>query len=77
MSFKCEICGKGPVAGRTYTQRGIAIKKGGVGLKTTGVTKRRFLPNVQKVRAKLESGSIKTMKVCTCCIRSGRVTKAR
>lgn len=39
------------------------------------VTKRRFNPNLQRVRA-LHNGSIKKISVCTSCIRSGRVVKA-
>ncbi len=50
MSRVCEICGKGPVAGRTISRRGLAKKKGGVGKRITRVNKRRFLPNLHKVR---------------------------
>jgi large subunit ribosomal protein L28 len=76
MSRKCSICDKGPVAGRTYTYRGIAIKKGGIGLNITGKSKRRFLPNLKKVRMVTKKGSIISAKVCTRCIKSGKVTKA-
>lgn len=76
MSKRCEICAKAPVAGRTYTYRGIAIKKGGIGLNITGKTKRRFLPNLKKIRIVTKKGSILTAKVCTRCIKSGKITKA-
>ena len=76
MARKCEVCDKGPVAGRTYTTRGIAIAKGGIGLKITGKTKRKFLPNLKKIRIVDQKGSVKTAKVCTRCIKSGKVTKA-
>jgi large subunit ribosomal protein L28 len=38
------------------------------------VTKRRFYPNLQTVRA-VQNGTVKRMKVCTRCIRSGLVVK--
>ena len=50
MSKKCQVTGKVPVAGKRYALRGIAKKKKGVGLKVTGITKRRFLPNLVKKR---------------------------
>ena len=74
MANRCEICGKGPSTGRTYTRRGLAKKKGGVGQRITGKTKRTFKPNVQRVRA-LVGGSVKRIRVCAACLRSGKVTK--
>jgi large subunit ribosomal protein L28 len=76
MSRKCHVCDKGPTAGRTYTYRGIAISKGGIGLNITGKTKRKFLPNLKKVRIKTPKGGVITAKVCTRCIKSGKITKA-
>ncbi|MBU1062152.1 MAG: 50S ribosomal protein L28 [Candidatus Omnitrophica bacterium] len=75
MSRICEICGKGPIAGRSISRRGLAKKKGGVGKKITGVTKRRFLPNLQTVRVILK-GSHRRIKVCTSCIKAGKIQKA-
>jgi large subunit ribosomal protein L28 len=74
MSKVCEICGKHPHSGNTISRRGLAKKKGGVGKRITGVSKRRFLPNLQKVRT-LVDGKVKTMRVCTKCIRSGKIVK--
>ncbi len=80
MSKVCEKCGKKPVAGRSYARRGLAKKKGGVGKKITGITKRRFLPNVQNVRVKETNGTIHRVKICTQCLRvglrDGTLTKA-
>jgi len=45
-------------------------------LKTTGVTKRRFLPNIQKIQIKESNGTVRRAKVCAECIRAGRITKA-
>ena len=42
MSLVCEICGKGPMSGRTIKRRGMAKKEGGVGRKITGRSIRRF-----------------------------------
>ena len=74
MSRKCEICGKGPTAGRTVTRRGMAKSKGGVGQKVVRTNKRRFLPNLQKIRA-IVGKSKKTILVCVECIKNGKVKK--
>jgi len=76
MSRVCEICGKRPSAGRQISRRGLSKKSGGIGLKTTGVTKRRFLPNIQKIQIKESNGTVRRAKVCAECIRAGRITKA-
>jgi len=62
MSKVCEICGKKPMVGHNVSH-------------AHNVTKRRFNPNLQKVRA-LSSGQVKKMMVCTSCIKSGCVVKA-
>lgn len=61
MSRMCEICGKKPLTGNNVSH-------------AHNVTKRRFKPNLQNVRA-VVNGSIKKMVVCTNCIKSGRVVK--
>ena len=71
----CEVCGKKTTFGRSIARRGLAKAKGGVGKKTTGITKRTFKPNIQKVRV-LEQGSVRRKKVCAACIRAGAVRKA-
>ncbi len=75
MSRVCEICGKGPSAGGSITRRGMAKRLGGVGRKIVRTNKRRFLPNLQKVRAVIGKTRT-TITVCTNCIKSGRVRKA-
>lgn len=50
MTRKCVITGKKTSSGRSYTLRGIAKKKKGIGLKITGCTNRRFLPNLKTKR---------------------------
>ena len=75
MARVCETCGKRTVFGNTIAHRGLAKYKGGVGIKTTGVTKRRFKPNIQKVRVLTKDGTVRRMRVCTKCIRAGKVRK--
>ncbi len=48
MSKVCQVTGKKPARGFKYTTRGIAKKKKGIGLKVTGKTKCRFIPNLMK-----------------------------
>ncbi|MFH1732760.1 MAG: 50S ribosomal protein L28 [Planctomycetota bacterium] len=74
MSRVCEFCGKRTRVGRAIARRGLAKSKGGVGVKTTGVTKRKFKPNIQSVRAVID-GETRRVKICTACIRSGKITK--
>ena len=75
MARICEICGKGPRSGNTITRRGLEKKKGGIGLNTTGVHRRRFLPNIQKIRVR-ENGGVRHRRICAACIKSGKVAKA-
>ncbi len=75
MAKVCEICGRGSSKGYKYARRGRAKHLGGVGIKTTGRTKRRFRPNLQRVRV-LVNGARRRMTVCAKCIRNGKVTKA-
>jgi large subunit ribosomal protein L28 len=50
MSRVCQITGRGTRTGCTIARRGLAKAKGGVGVKTTGITKRKFKVNVQEKR---------------------------
>ena len=75
MSRKCELCGKTVSTGMNLTRRGLAKRKGGVGKKIMGQSRRTFRPNIQKVRA-VVNGTVRPLKVCTACIRAGAVTKA-
>jgi large subunit ribosomal protein L28 len=71
MSKRCQVTGKKPVVGRTYVTRGIAKKKKGIGLKTTGKTKRRFLPNLVHKRIWLpEENRFVTLRLSTAGMRT-------
>lgn len=74
MARVCEICGKGPQLGNKVTTRGKAKYLGGVGTKVTGISRRQFKPNLQRVQVTAK-GTNSTKLVCTQCIRSGRVVK--
>jgi large subunit ribosomal protein L28 len=74
MARVCEICGKRTMSGGMIARRGLPKKKGGVGLRITGHTLRKFKPNIQRVRAVVD-GQVKRVKVCTRCLRGGKLTK--
>ncbi len=61
--------------GNSVAHRGKAKHLGGVGTKITGISRRQFRPNLQKVRVTTPNGTHKSIRVCTQCIRSGAVTK--
>ena len=62
MAKHCEICGRTPVVGRQLSH-------------AHNVSPRRFEPNLQTVRAVI-GGGVRRIKVCTRCLRSGKVVKA-
>ncbi len=76
MAKVCDYCGKKTTFGNTIARRGLAKYLGGVGVKKTGVSRRRFVPNLQLLRVEVE-GCVHRAKVCTRCIKSGVVTKPK
>ena len=62
MAKMCEVCGKTPVFGNRVSH-------------AHNVSSRRWMPNLQRVRA-IVDGAVKRMNVCTRCIRTGKVQKA-
>ncbi|NUN50969.1 MAG: 50S ribosomal protein L28 [Candidatus Brocadiae bacterium] len=74
MPSHCRVCGAKPVIGNQIVQRGKAKRDGGVGKKTTGITRRFFRPNLQRVRA-LVDGIAQRLWVCTRCIRANKIVK--
>ena len=74
MGMQCAVCGKKPAVGNQYSRRGKAKYLGGIGRKVTGISKRRFKPNLQTLQVQ-EGGSVKTKRVCVKCIRSGLVQR--
>ena len=61
MAQRCDVCGKGPLSGHRISH-------------AHNVTHRRFNPNLRRVRA-ISNGVQRRLKVCTRCLRSGKVTK--
>jgi large subunit ribosomal protein L28 len=74
MSRECYFTGKKTRSGRSIARRGKAKYLGGIGIKTTGVTKRKFKPNIQRVRA-LVDGTVCRIQVSAKAIRMGLVVK--
>lgn len=70
----CPMTGKKTIAGRQYTRRGKAKYLGGVGVKTTGKTKRKFRPNLQKVQAVVD-GTVVRINVSPKAMRMGLIVK--
>ncbi|MBI3649861.1 MAG: 50S ribosomal protein L28 [Acidobacteria bacterium] len=62
MSKRCDVCGKGPQFGNRVSH-------------ANNRTRRRFEPNLQAVRANV-LGRAQRMKVCTRCLKAGKIVKA-
>jgi len=76
MAKSCEICGKTSMVGNRIVRHGMPKKKGGIGLHTTGITKRKFKPNLHKVRAVVNGLTVRKV-VCAQCIKKGSVKKSK
>lgn len=63
MARRCYVCGKGPRTGNNVSH-------------ANNRTKRRWLPNLQRVRILDDDGNRKRVRVCTTCITSGKIRKA-
>lgn len=74
MSRKCELCGKGTIHGHSVPRKGLPKKKGGAGQHIGVKSKRTFKPNLVKIKT-LINGNAKTMKICTRCLKTGKIQK--
>ncbi len=63
MSKRCEVCGKGPSVGCNVSHSNVH-------------TKRRWLPNLQRVKSVLPSGQVKRIQICTKCLKANKVNLA-
>ena len=61
MAQRCDICGKGPSVGHKISH-------------AHNVTNRRWLPNLASMRA-MVGGTVKRLRVCTRCLKAGKVAK--
>jgi len=75
MARICELTGKGSIKGSIIWRSGKAKKAGGIGTHVTAITKRRFLPNLQRVKA-LVDGEVRYIRVAASAIKKGLVVKA-
>jgi large subunit ribosomal protein L28 len=62
MAQRCDLCGKGPAVGHRISH-------------AHNVTKRRWMPNLVSVRA-AKGRAVQRMRVCTRCLKAGKITKA-
>ncbi len=74
MARECFFTGKKTKFGNTVSRRGKAKYLGGVGRKTTGISRRKFKPNIQKVRAVID-GKVVRVRVSAKAIRMGLIVK--
>ena len=63
MAATCDVCGKGPGFGHNISH-------------SHRRTKRRWNPNIQRVRAVVAPGTVRRVSVCTGCLKAGKVVKA-
>lgn len=75
MARICELTGKRPMKGSIIWRSGKSKKSGGIGTHVTAITKRRFMPNLQRVKA-LINGEVRYVRVSTTAIKKGLITKA-
>ena len=74
MGRHCEVSGKKTSFGNHITTRGKAKYLGGVGTKCTGVSRRMFKPNLQRIHVWLPNGKTTHVTVATSVIRTGKLT---
>ena len=74
MARICKLTGKRPIKGSIIWRSGKAKKSGGIGTHVTAITKRRFLPNLQRVKAVID-GEVKYVRVCAKAIKKGLLVK--
>ncbi|MFA7056121.1 MAG: 50S ribosomal protein L28 [Candidatus Cloacimonadales bacterium] len=61
MSRVCDVCGKGPNSGNLRSH-------------ALNATKRKFFPNLQKIRAEID-GDVRSIKICTSCLKANKIKK--
>ncbi len=76
MARICELTGKRPMKGSIIWRSGKAKKSGGIGTHVTAITKRKFFPNLQRVKALLPNGQVRYIRVAASALKKGLVVKA-
>jgi large subunit ribosomal protein L28 len=74
MARICELTGKGARKGSKIWRSGKSKKSGGIGTHITAITKRKFLPNLQRVKA-VVNGEVRYIRVAASAIKKGLVVK--
>ena len=75
MARICELTGKRPTKGSIIWRSGKSKKSGGIGTHVTAITKRRFMPNLQRVKILID-GEVRYARVSTTAIKKGMIVKA-
>jgi large subunit ribosomal protein L28 len=76
MAKVCFITGRRPVKGSIINRKGQSKKSGGIGTHVTSITKRKFRPNLQRVRIRMANGGTKRVWVSVKALKAGLVQKA-
>jgi len=76
MAKVCVITGRRPVKGSIINRKGQSKKSGGIGTHITSMTKRKFRPNLQRVRIRMPNGGTKRVWVSVKALKAGLVQKA-
>lgn len=74
MSRCCDVCGKSALSGHAVARRGKPRKQGGAGTRVLGRLHRKQQPNLQRVKVALD-GRARTLRVCTKCLKAGKVAR--
>jgi len=74
MSRRCELTGKGSIKGSVVWRSGKPKRQGGIGTHVTAITKRKFMPNLQRVKA-VVNGQVRYVRVATSAIKKGLIVK--
>lgn len=64
MSKRCSVCDKGPTTGHNVSHSNVK-------------TNRRWMPNLQTIRAQIKPGLVRRIQVCTSCLKANKVTRAQ
>jgi large subunit ribosomal protein L28 len=76
MARICAITGKRPVKGSIINRKGQSKKSGGIGTHVTSITKRKFRPNLQRIKVKMPNGGTKRLLISVKAIKKGLIEKA-
>ena len=76
MARICAITGRRPSKGSIINRKGQSKKSGGIGTHVTSITKRKFRPNLQRVRIRMAKGGTKRVWVSVKALKAGLVQKA-